>query len=121
MNNAITLPADFPFRTNAGLHGDMQFFEMPSFQLTYEGMKVEDDRATFTYQGWDSEEGQVMITYVSTGGAPAVAGHVDGFDVEISTGSDVWDLTDTQNAITDAIALHVALGHSRGFDKFTPL
>jgi hypothetical protein len=110
----IALPEGFAIPTNPGLHGDMLFFELESHQLTTSEPKVDGDKVHFFYYGWDSDEGQVTITYQTISGSPADAPVVDeGWDVEITTWSDVWGLADTLGAVQDAVKLHQALGRDK--------
>lgn len=106
----IELPAVFPFATNAGLHGDMLFFETGEHQMTISEGLVVADSISFEYRCYDSDEGTVTITYRAICGSPADADDVEGWDVEVHTGSDVWGLAETASAIAEAIALHKALG-----------
>lgn len=58
----------------------------------------------------DSDEGQVTISYVTTCGSDADSPEADGWDVQISSGSDGWGLAEHGSAVRDAIKLHKALG-----------
>lgn len=112
----ITLPADFDIPTNMGLHGDTLFFELDEHQLTTAEPRYNGDTVTFSYRGWDSDEGEVLIAYTTIDGSDAEAPAEDaGWDVSVTTGSDVWGLADTQAAINDAIRLHHALGRDAMF------
>lgn len=92
----------------------MLFFEMGNcFQFTTAEPEFEGDRVHFRYVSHDSDEGEVRITYVNINGDDARATWGDPevtFDVEITTGSDVWGLESTQDAINEAVKLHRALG-----------
>jgi hypothetical protein len=108
----VTLPEGFNLPTNTGLHGDMLFFEMGSHQMTTEPPKFEGPSVTFTYTCWDSNEGAVIIKYTNIDGddaAPSWGDPEAPWDVEITTGSDVWGLNQTRSAINDACDLHEAL------------
>lgn len=113
----IELPADFPISINAGLHGDMLFFEMSSHQMTTCEPTFAGDKVHFSYECHDSDEGGVTITYQTICGSDAGSPDAEGFDVEIMTGSDVWSLSDTASAVADAIALHIALGRDKPYSK----
>lgn len=109
----IALPEGFAISTNPGLHGDMQFFEVSDdHMLTVYEPSTKDDTLTYVYSGHDSDEGSVTIDYRTTCGSPADGseGEPDGWDIEISSGSDVWGLEEHSTAIRDAIKLHKALG-----------
>lgn len=112
----LALPEGFSITTNTGLHGDMQFFEVSEdHQMTATLPIVKEDSEAFAYYGHDSDEGCVVITYVTICGSPADSPDVEGWDVEISSGSDVWGLTETSTAIRDAIKLHKALGRDKAY------
>lgn len=105
-----TIAAGFPFPTNMGLHGDLQFFEMPNHQMTAPDPVSEGDTITFTYICYDSDEGEVNIAFKTICGSDASDPDAEGFDVIITTGSDTWDVAETASAVADAVALHAALG-----------
>lgn len=117
----VTLPEGFTIPVNMGLHGDTQFFEGDTVQLTVSEPKFEGETVSFEYRAWDSNEGTVLIKFINIDGddAESTIGDADSsWDVEITTGSDVWGLRDTQGAINDAIELHVALGRFKGNREF---
>ena len=116
---AVSLPADFPFKTNAGLQGNMQFFvTSDDHQMTVSAPVYEGDRVSFVYRCWDSDEGSVSISYVTASGAGAEnPDPEETWDVEISSGSDVWGLNETATAVRDAIALHRALARDVPFAR----
>lgn len=106
--------------TNNGLHGNMLFYEVDhDLQFTVSGPVENRDEGTvtFTFTSHDSDEGEVFITYWATSGNLSQPDD-DGFDVRISTCSDVWDLERTQQAINEAIRLHRHLGQNVRFEKF---
>jgi hypothetical protein len=115
----MTLPDGFPFKTNNGLHGDMLFFETGQKQFITVEPVIDDEAGsiTFSYETCDSDEGVVTITYFSIDGDPVNTVEDGCFDVEISTSSDVWGLAQTATAISEAIALHRALGVGQRYDR----
>lgn len=106
-------------QTNTGLHGNMLFYEMDhrlQFTAPTEPIVSPDrDSIHFEYVSHDSDEGVVEIVYWS------ISGNVDdpdgGWDVQIKTASDVWDLERTQQAVNEAIRLHRHLGQHTPFAK----
>lgn len=113
------LPAGFPFPTNTGLHGDMLFVEMKSdLQFTISEPIFDENDAysvAFRYQSYDSDEGSVTITYQAlsdTAREQIESDNREDWDVEISAGSDVWGTMRTAQAISEAVALHYALGRN---------
>jgi hypothetical protein len=119
MTITIELPESFPFKTNMGLHGDTQFFEVSAdHQMTIAEPVYEGDKIHFVYQCWDSDEGSVTISYQTISGEDAMTPEEDeGWDVEITSGSDVWGLAETAAAVRDAVALHTALGRDVPFAR----
>lgn len=115
----VALPEGFPFKTNMGNRGDILFFEVNGRYIrTFEPQyRDQDGIVQFTYESPDSDEGTVTIRYQSITGDPADQTPDGEFDVEILTGSDVWGLAQTQQAILDAIALHTALGLNKRYDR----
>lgn len=110
-NSIIALPAGFSILTNAGLNGDMQIFEMGDHQMTTGEPRCWGDNEHFVYQCHDSDEGSVTITYQAHSACGADG---DGaWDVIITTGSDVWGLAESASAVSDAVALHKALGRDK--------
>jgi hypothetical protein len=111
----IALPAGFTIPTNAGLHDDMQFFEMKEHMFTICAPHYDGDTVSYFYHAWDSDEGQVTISYQTHDGEDAheavnMSEWDGGWDVSVTTGSDTWGLAETATAVADAIALHDALG-----------
>jgi len=107
----ISLSPAFAIPTNAGLHGDMQFFEVSEdHQMTVCAPFCEGDTQTFIYQCHDSDEGQVNISYQTHSGEDAErAERSEGWDISIYSGSDTWGLQEHATAVRDAIKLHKAL------------
>lgn len=113
-NKTFVKPEGFPFPINHGLHPDahgLVFFETGEHQFFYEGVKVDDYSVTFTYSTTDSDDGQVFISFVLIHGSTRDVPDSEAqfADVQITTGSDVWGLEDTADAVREAVSLHRAL------------
>lgn len=114
----IELPEGFPIKTNPGLHGDMQFFEVGDLRFTICAPVYGDDTVSFAYVSWDSDEGTVTIEYQTYSGETPLQheqGDNDSWDVRVSADSDVWGLERTGEAVAAAIKLHKALGRDKPY------
>jgi hypothetical protein len=114
----VNLPEGFAIPVNPGLHGDMQFFELGGTHYTVCRPYYDEHKVHYFYQAHDSDEGLVTISYVNIDENNAeTAGPDDSWDVEISTGSDVWGLERTTQAVADAVKLHSALGRAAQYQR----
>lgn len=74
---------------------------------------------TFVYSRYDSDEGEVRITYTNVDETEVEEwSSDDSFDVAVSTGSDTWDLSKTASSIAAAVALHQHLGRDKPYGPF---
>jgi hypothetical protein len=64
------------------------------------------DTVNFVYEFFDSDEGSVSISYRTHSGCEVREEEDHAFDVEVTTGSDVWGIDETVHAIRCAYVIH---------------